>query len=255
MEEKVRQVHPEFQRYIDQQPYSVVLDGLRLTIDKDVFPPDMGKCSQNIASIAQRHRARVALDMGCGSGYLALSLKRSGVSEVWALDVHEPAVACARRNAEQNKQVGPIRVVQSNLFENIPATVKFDLIVFNQPFGPGHGDTVCGCGPDGGYRITRRFLGQAAERLSPDGVIIMAFSDREPSVNSPDRVAAELGLPVRTAYHAYYGKANNYIFEILPAQKTEQRGGMNIEAPVTFLHVFAMDWVNEPLTFLTQLCA
>ena len=209
-------IHAEFQHYIDQQPYSVVLDGLRFTIDKDVFPPDMGQCSQNLARIAQGYHAQTALDMGCGSGYLALSLKRSGVPEVWASDIHGPAVECTRNNEKQNAWVGPINVVQSDLFESIPAAVRFDLIVFNQPFGPGQGETVCGCGPDGGYQITRRFLLQAAHRLNPEGVVIMAFSDREPSENSPDRVAAELGFPVRILLHAYYGGANNYIFEIRP---------------------------------------
>jgi release factor glutamine methyltransferase len=220
-----KQIHLEFQRYIDQQPYSVVMDGLRLIIDNDVFPPDMGKCSWNMARIAQGYQAQTALDMGCGSGYLALSLKRSGVQEVWAADIHGPAVECARRNVEQNERVGPIHVVQSDLFENIPSAVKFDLIIFNQPFGPGQGDTICGCGPDGGYQITRRFLLQAAHRMNPGGAVIMAFSDREPVENSPDRVAAELGYPVRTLLHAYYGEANNYIFEIRPLQNASESPG------------------------------
>ena len=214
-----KQIHPEFQRYIDQQPYSVVLDGLKFTIDNDVFPPDMGKCSQNLARIAMDYHARTALDMGCGSGYLALSMKRSGVPEVWASDIHGPAVTCARRNIRLNEEVGPIHVVQSDLFESIPARLKFDLVIFNQPFGPGHGDTVCGCGPDGGYQITKRFLLQVAERLNPDGVVIMAFSDREPTINSPDRVARELGYPVRVLLDEHYGGANNYIYEIHPLQK------------------------------------
>ena len=221
-----KQIHPEFQRYIDQQPYSVTLDGLRFTIENDVFPPDMGKCSLNLARIAQGYHAQTALDMGCGSGYLALSLKRSGVPEVWASDIHGPAVDCARKNAVYNDRVGPIHIVQSDLFENIPATVKFDLVVFNQPFGPGLGDTVCGCGPDGGYQIVKRFLLQAAERLNPDGIVIMAFSDREPAINSPDRVAAELGYPVSVLLDEYYGEANNYIYEIRPLQKVVSPDGL-----------------------------
>lgn len=220
-----KKIHSEFQHYIDQQPYSVVLDGLKFTIDKDVFPPDMGKCSQNLARIAQDYHARTALDMGCGSGYLALSLKRSGVPEVWASDIHGPAVDCARNNAEYNKSVGSIHIVQSDLFEKIPNTIKFDLIVFNQPFGPGQGDTVCGCGPDGGYQIARRFLLQAAERMNPDGVVMMAFSDREPAANSPDRVAAELGYPVRVLLDEYYGEANNYIYEIRPLHPSASPDG------------------------------
>jgi methylase of polypeptide subunit release factors len=107
-------------------------------------------------------------------------------------------------------------VVQSDLFANIPARLKFDLIVFNQPFGPGQGETVCGCGPDGGYQITRRFLLQSAERLNPDGVVIMAFSDREPVINSPHNVATELGYPVTVLLDKCYGGANNYIYEIRP---------------------------------------
>ena len=42
-----KKTHWEFQQYIDQQPYSVVLDGLRLTIDEDVFPPDMGELAMH----------------------------------------------------------------------------------------------------------------------------------------------------------------------------------------------------------------
>ena len=44
----------------------------------------------------------------------------------------------------------------------------------------------------------------------------MAFSDREAAEHSPDRVATELGYPAKTLLHAYYGEANNYIFEIRP---------------------------------------
>lgn len=234
MADKPKQkIHPEFQRYIDRQPYSVVLDGLTLTVDNDVFPPDMGKCSQNLARITQVYHAQTALDMGCGSGYLALSLKRSGVPEVWASDIHAPAVACARKNAAQNKGIGPVHIVQSDLFEAIPAKVKFDLIIFNQPFGPGQGDTVCGCGPDGGYSIAKRFLLQAADRLNPDGVVIMAFSDREPAINSPDRVAAELGYPVTVLLNEYYGGATNTIYEIRPLQ--EAADGPVFFAPLTLL--------------------
>jgi glycosyltransferase involved in cell wall biosynthesis/SAM-dependent methyltransferase len=209
-------IHPEFKEHIERQPYTIVLDGLTLTVDRDVFPPDLGRCAQNMARIAQGYRAQTALDMGCGSGYLALALKRSGVADVWAADIHQPAVTCANANAHRNAAIGPIHVVQSDLFENLPCTVKFDLIVFNQPFGPGRGETICGCGPDGGYAITKRFLSQAAERLSPDGVILMAFSDREPPEHSPQRVAEEFGYPVTTLLHAYYNDANNYIFEIRP---------------------------------------
>jgi release factor glutamine methyltransferase len=211
-------LHPEFRRFIDKQPYVVTLDGLELIVEEDVFPPDMGLCARNLAKIAQRYRPRVALDMGCGTGYLALTLKRHGVPEVWASDIHPPAVACARKNVEMNSSLGPVKVVESDLFDGIPPEVKFDLIVFNQPFGPGQGDRVCGCGGDGGYEICKRFLMAAPPRLRANAVILMAFSDREPAEHSPDRVARELGYSVATVLHEYYSQSNNFIFEIKPGK-------------------------------------
>jgi len=214
--EPAKPLHPEFQEYIDRQAYSVVMDGLRLTIDSDVFPPDMGKCAQNLAKLSRTYQPQVALDMGSGSGYLALMLKRNGTPRVWASDIHGPAVACAKGNVRRNAWVGPVEVVQGDLFAAIPASVKFDLILFNQPFGPAQGAPVCGCGPDGGYEITRRFLTEAPSHLNQGGAILMAFSDREPVENSPECVANELGYPVVTVLHEYYSESNNFIYEIRP---------------------------------------
>jgi release factor glutamine methyltransferase len=214
--DSLQHLHHEFRGFIERQPYSVTLDGLRLTIDKDVFPPDMGLCARNLAGISRRYEAEHALDMGCGTAYLALMLKKSGVADVWASDVHAPAVACAQRNAAYNSRVGPINVVQSDLFEEMPSSVRFDLIVFNQPFGPGNGQRICGCGPDGGYDICRRFLIESPGHLSENGVVLMPFSDREASQHSPRNVARELGYTVDTVLDEYYSESNNYIFEIRP---------------------------------------
>jgi hypothetical protein len=92
-----------------------------------------------------------------------------------------------------------------------------------------------------------------ADRLNPDGVVIMAFSDREPAVNSPDRVAAELGHPVRTLYHACYGAANNCIFEIVPVQKAAQPVSRKVAASVFLLPVVFLDWLYDSLAYLTYL--
>jgi hypothetical protein len=193
---------------------------------KDVFPPEMGKCSQNLARVAEDYHAQTALDMGCGSGYLVLALKHGGVPVVWAADVHSPAVKCVRRYAAMNAEFEPVHVVKSDLLENIPVGLKFDLIVFNQPFGHGQGDTVCGCGPSGWRLSDHQAIpvtgGGAAESRR---VVMMAFSEREPVENSPDRVAAGLGFPVRILLHAYYGDANNYIYEIHSLEKTSPAEG------------------------------
>ena len=113
-------VHHEFAQLLELQPYTVVMDDLVITVDEDVFPPDLGRCARNMAKIGGEYRPRRALDMGCGSGYLALALKQQGVPDVWALDVHEPAISCARQNHEQNRHVGPLTIAVSDLFDAVP---------------------------------------------------------------------------------------------------------------------------------------
>jgi len=213
MESIADSLHPEFAQLLAVQPYTVVIDGLVITVDEDVFPPDMGRCARNMASISAEYRPERAVDMGCGSGYLALALKQQGVADVWALDLHEPAIRCTTWNLEQNAHIGPLTIARSDLFEAVPPSLVFDLVVFNQPFAPALTQGVCGCGFDGGYEITRRFLVDAKSRLAPGGSIMMAFSDRATPENDPSPVARDLGYVTRTLLHAYYEESNNFIYE------------------------------------------
>ena len=215
---------PDFQALLDRQPYDVELDGLSLRIAEDVFPPDLGRSARNMARFGGRYGASRALDMGCGSGYIALRLKQQGVEEVWAADVHGPAVACARANVERNAHVGPVTVIQSDLFAALPAQLRFDLIVFNQPYSPAVEQPLCGCGFDGGYSICRRFLLEAPAHLNAGGAMLMSFSDRNAAEHRPDRAADDLGYPVSTLLHLHYGGADNFIFEIrLPPDSRAER--------------------------------
>jgi len=209
-------IHSEFARLLELQPYTVVIDGLVITVEEDVFPPDLGRCAQNMAKICAEYEPRRALDMGCGSGYMALALKQQGVRDVWALDVHEPAIRCTRKNLDQNPHVEPPRVTRSDLYEAVPPSVTFDLVVFNQPFAPATKHAICGCGFDGGYEITRRFLVESRSRVASGGSVMMAFSDRAPREHDPAGVARELGYETRTLLHAYYEESDNFIYEIRP---------------------------------------
>jgi len=165
-----------------------------------------------MARLAREFKPKAALDMGCGSGYLALMMKSHGVSEVWAADIHGPAVECARKNVAQKSRWTDLG--RAKRLVAISPDVKFDLIMFNQPFGPGDDRQVCGCGMDGGFTITRRFLLEASAHLSGEGVVMMAFSDREDPEPDPKQVAKDLGYEVTTLLHAFYNGANNFLYAI-----------------------------------------
>ncbi len=207
---------PRYPALVKQAPYTVTLDGLTIEVHRDVFPPDLGHCAVNMARLARDYAADTALDMGCGTGFIALSLKRAGVRDVWASDIHGPAVANTLRNAQLNPQAGPITLVRSDLFDALPAAQRFDLVVFNQPFGPGREERRLGCGPDGGADICRRFLAAARTRLTPNGVVMMAFSDRQAPEHDPRLAALAARYDVTTLVDQHYNDARNFIYAMRP---------------------------------------
>ena len=78
------------------------------------------------------------LDMGCGSGILAIAMAKLWRAPVRACDIDPLAVAVARENARLNG-VGPlVRVVESDSASRrcLRAPAPFDLVVANILAGP-----------------------------------------------------------------------------------------------------------------------
>lgn len=76
------------------------------------------------------------LDLGTGSGCLAITLKLERPElEVWASDVSQAALNLAKRNAEFHGAV--VRFVESDLFARFPQ-VQFEHIISNPPYIANH---------------------------------------------------------------------------------------------------------------------
>jgi SAM-dependent methyltransferase len=87
--------------------------------------------SLTLASVTVRPPMRSMLDLGTGSGYLAL-LAAAHSQRVTATDVNPRAVAAARFNAILNRKTN-IETAQGSLFEPV-GDRRFDLITSNPPF-------------------------------------------------------------------------------------------------------------------------
>lgn len=80
------------------------------------------------------------LDLCCGTGCIGISFykemqKRKLPVQVVCGDISPAAVALARKNAENLKSADGVRVVQSDLFENL-RDGTFDMILSNPPYIP-----------------------------------------------------------------------------------------------------------------------
>jgi len=115
------------------------------------------------------------LDMGCGSGVIALHLANSGC-DVVAVDINEKAVENTIFNAGYNGL--KIKCMKSDLFENVVG--KFDIITFNPPYLPTEGEDRAWDGGKDGRKVIDEFLRDAWKYLAEGGriyTIMSSFTD------------------------------------------------------------------------------
>lgn len=115
------------------------------------------------------------LDMGSGSGILALAAKDSGAKSVLAIDISEEVI--------QNLKKLKIPCVKSDLFSKVSG--KFDLIIFNPPYLPKDPNedldsSLITSGGENGDEIILRFIKESNKHLSSKGVILILLSSLTP---------------------------------------------------------------------------
>ncbi len=83
-----------------------------------------------------RNRSGVsALDIGTGTGCVALSLAREGpFASVTAVDLSAEALELAGENAELSGLTDSVTFVHGSLYEALPADERYDVIVSNPPY-------------------------------------------------------------------------------------------------------------------------
>lgn len=110
-------------------------DGLRLRIPPGVFHPGLYFSTPVFLSFLKNvdFQEKTALDVGTGSGLLALFAAKNGARST-ALDLNPRAVATARQNAGRNAL--PLEVLESDLFAALPPGAVFDFILVNPPYYP-----------------------------------------------------------------------------------------------------------------------
>lgn len=110
------------------------------------------------------------LDMGTGSGILALAAKEK-CKNVLTADINRRAVEFAQKKG--------LKAIRSNLFSKING--KFDTIIFNPPYLPEdemedkESKTIT-TGGKYGHELIKRFLKDAKNHLNKNGIILILFS-------------------------------------------------------------------------------
>ncbi len=128
------------------------------------------------------------LELCTGSGCLAIMMADAFPNAVVdAVDISKDALAVAERNIREYKLEGRVNPIESDLYENVPFK-KYDLIVTNPPYVNAASmaklppeylrePQIALHGGEDGMDLVRKIVAGAAERLTPEGVLVVEIGN------------------------------------------------------------------------------
>jgi len=174
-------------------PHRVIeYDGVELDFDQSSWPrvwsPSIDTllmCRALRSLAAELAGARSALEVGCGSGYLALYLMslaaRAGdpLDEVHVIDIEPQALSCAMRALEAAAGKTVVTGSVGRRGESLRARGSYDVILLNPPYirrPPEQSKARFHDNPWEGVALIREMAERGPQFLSPDGSLILTIS-------------------------------------------------------------------------------
>jgi len=115
------------------------------------------------------------LDVGTGSGVIAVFAASLGAARVIALDKDPEAIRCAQANAARYGFQDMIEVRLSDMFEALQAYERFEVVTANLPFRDmPAADSAERTMWDPGLESNRRFFADVGHYLAPGGIVYLA---------------------------------------------------------------------------------
>jgi len=160
--------------------FSCEFHGLSLQLLREVFCPAYGESSnilaQSLCQVIQDGDS--VLDLGTGSGALAILAANQGASVVVATDISPISVACTQKNIEKHNLIERIDTRLGDLFETIQPDERFSIIVFNPPFMNRIASTwLEKTMYDFQYLTLIKFFKNFKLHLIPTGKVLVVFSE------------------------------------------------------------------------------
>ena len=146
--------------------------GMELTVLPGVFPP-----KEDTVLLAEHLRisgAASVLDLGTGTGALAIWAARQGAASVVAVDIADAAVRNAYRNVERLGLDSVVDVRAGDAFSSVASSESFDIILANLPGrNKAANDDTSAAQWDTDFRAHKALFAGARAHLRPGGTINM----------------------------------------------------------------------------------
>eukprot|EP00823_Brevimastigomonas_motovehiculus_P003159 TRINITY_DN1907_c0_g1_i1.p1 TRINITY_DN1907_c0_g1~~TRINITY_DN1907_c0_g1_i1.p1 ORF type:complete len:449 (-),score=75.74 TRINITY_DN1907_c0_g1_i1:80-1426(-) len=171
----------EFEFYCDQ----------RVVIPRSLLQEVICNSDQMRYLWTEKKPPRRALDMCTGSGNLAILLADAfpKCGEIDAVDISADALSVAHINVKKYNLISRINLIQSSMFEKLPKSNVYDVIISNPPYVPRHSlktlppefryEPQIGLeGGEDGLDYVRQIIIESESYLSQNGVLIVECGNK-----------------------------------------------------------------------------
>jgi release factor glutamine methyltransferase len=120
------------------------------------------------------------LDVGVGSGIFLSELGHLGAHELWGVDIDPEALTVSDSLLNVEAASTPRYLLEGDMWEPLPSTLKFNVIVANLPHFPARviqSDRPETWAGGNGRNMMDRFIQALPERLKHDGVAFVTHHD------------------------------------------------------------------------------
>jgi release factor glutamine methyltransferase len=182
-------------------PYEFEVSGLSFVAHAGVFTPKYFPGVEMYNRWLRPGPEADVLEIGTGTGVVAVFAALAGARRVVATDVNPAAVANARANVAKHGLEGRVDVRHGDVFDPIRPDERFDLVFWSFPWLWVEPDVQLtdlqkGC-VDPGYQAARRYITQGTRLLAPGGRLTLGISTAVVRYDLIQEIAAEAGLDAR----------------------------------------------------------
>ncbi|WP_316182384.1 methyltransferase [Bradyrhizobium sp. SZCCHNRI1009] len=165
-----------------KQPHDVCISGLQFAVLPNVLSPQFFASTGFLANAVSYRAEDAFLEIGPGMGAISVLAALRGAKKVVAIDINPDAVTNTRINASLHGVSNIVDCREGDIFEPLHDSEKFDTIFWNIPFvyideAYEYQSLLEKAVFDPGYRLTERFIRQAADWLVPNGRLLVGFGD------------------------------------------------------------------------------
>ncbi len=205
----------------ETESYYTEVAGQEFIVHRGVFSPKYFHDTEEFALHLPVQDGEEMLEIGPGTGAIAITAVYNGAKKVTAIDINPRAVENTQDNINLHNLNDKVEVRQGDLYEALKNGEKFDTIFWNTPFGFVEDENLTDLEKsvyDSGYKSTQHFFQEAGLYLKPDGRLLIGFSSTLGRLDLLEKFAADNGFDLKLIYEVESEEVHPVKFEIFEAR-------------------------------------